>query len=110
MRLASELGSKLEAFSASWQLHCGLAMEPLWTTFRPAVAKDLDQLRLSHEVKYLAKRFDALRWVSGISIQALCSLQRSIVGIHDTIVTASPHDLSSFEVGSTRRFEVAVIR
>ena len=80
-------------------------MEPLWTNFRPAGARDLDQLRLSNEVKYLANRFDALRWVSGISIQALCSLQRSIVGIHDTIVSASPHGLSSFEVGSIPRLK-----
>ena len=97
-RLALELGSKLDAFNASWQLHCGVGMELLWTVFRPASARNLHQLELSNQVKELASRFDALRWASGISIVELCSLQRSITEIHDAIEFVSPFHMSSLKV------------
>ena len=97
-RIASELGWKLDAFNTSWQLHCGLGMELLWTTFRPVSARNIDELELSNQVKDLASRFDALRWVSGISVRELCSLQRYIAGIHDTIKSASPLAFGSLKV------------
>ena len=97
-RLASELNSNLDTFNASWQLHCGLGMELLWTTFKPASARDFHQLESSNRVKDLAIRFDALRWVSGISSRELCSLQSSIAGVHEAINHDSPLNLSSLEV------------
>ena len=97
-KLRSELGSRLETFNDSWQLHSGLGMELLWTTFRPVGAKSLDQLNLSNQAKDLADRFDALRWGSGTSVQELCSLQRSITRIHDAIEVAPLPDSRSIEV------------
>lgn len=97
-RLASEFGSKLETFNMSWQLHSGLGMELLWRAFRPVSARNLNELKSSNQVKELAKRFDALRWGSGTSVQELCSLQRSIVGIHDAIASASHLEVRSLEV------------
>lgn len=97
-RLASELGSKLATFNASWQLHSGLGMELLWTAFRPVSASNLSQLESSNQVKDLANRFDALRWGSGTSVQELCRLQRSIARVHDAITSISPIDLRSLEV------------
>lgn len=101
-RLASELGSKLDTFNVSWQLHSGLGMELLWTAFRPVSARNLHQLELSNQVKDLANRFDALKWGSGTSVQELCSLQRSITRIHEAIESASPLDLRSLEVRISR--------
>ena len=97
-RLASELNSNLDSFNASWQLHCGLGMELLWTNFRPVSARDFHQLESSNRVKDLAIHFDALRWDSGVSNWELCSLQSSIAGIHAAIKYDSPLDLSSLEV------------
>lgn len=97
-RIASELGSRLDAFNTSWQLHCGLGMEILWATFRPVSARDSHQLESSNQAKDLANRFDALRWISGMSVRELCSLQRSIASIHDTIESASPPTLVSLKV------------
>lgn len=74
-------------------------MELLWTAFRPVSARSLDQLELSNRVKDIANRFDALRWVSDTSIEELYGLQRSIVGIHDAIASASPFDSRSLDVG-----------
>ncbi|CAD6568985.1 MAG: hypothetical protein ASARMPRED_002259, partial [Alectoria sarmentosa] len=96
-RLASELGSKLDTFNLSWQLHSGLGMELLWKTFRPVSARSLDQLESSNQVKDLANRFDALKWCSGTSVQELCSLQKSITRIHNGIKSASPRDFRSLE-------------
>lgn len=98
-RLASELGSKLATFNVFWQLHSGLGMELLWTAFRPVSARNLNQLESSNQVKDLANRFDALRWVSGASVEELCSLQRSIARIHGAVESASPLDFRSLEVG-----------
>lgn len=97
-RIASELGSRLDAFNTSWQLHCGLGMEILWATFRPVSARDLHQLESSNRAKDLASHFDALRWTSGISVRELCKLQRSIASIHNTIESASPSAFVSLEV------------
>lgn len=97
-RIASELGSRLDAFNTSWQLHCGLGMKILWATFRPVSARDLHQLESSNRAKDLANRFDALRWISGMSVRELCRLQRSIASIHDSIESASPPALVSLEV------------
>ena len=96
--LATELGSNLDAFNASWQLHSGLGMEVLWTAFRPVSARNLNQFENSIQIKDLANRFDALRWGSGASVQELCSLQRSIARIHDAIGSASPLNVRSLEV------------
>ena len=98
VKLASELNSNLDTFNASWQLHCGLGMELLWTTFRPVSAKGSHQLESSNRVKDLAIRFDALKWDSGMSSWELCSLQSSIAGIHEDIKHDLPLDLSSLEV------------
>ena len=97
-RLAAELGSRLDTFNESWQLHSGLGMELLWTAFRPVSAINLRQLELSNQLKDLANRFDALRWVSSTSVQGLCTLQRSMVGIHNAIGSASPLDFRPIEV------------
>lgn len=97
-KLASELGSKLDTFNEFWQLHSGLGMELLWTAFRPVSARNVHQLESSNQVKDLANRFDALRWFSGASVEELCSLQRSIVSIHDAVGSASPLDFKSLEV------------
>ena len=96
--LRSELGSRLETFNESWQLHSGLCMELLWTAFRPVGARSLNQLDLSNKAKNLADRFDALRWSSGTSVQELCSLQRSITQIHNAIEVAPLPDANSIEV------------
>lgn len=97
-RLASQLGSRLETFNVSWQLHSGLGMELLWTAFKPVSARNIVQLESSNQIKDLANRFDALRWVSGTSVHELCSLQSSIAGIHDAVKSASPLDFRSLEV------------
>ena len=97
-RLASELGSKLETFNASWQLHTGLGMELLWANFRPVCARNLNQFEFSLQIKDLANRFDALRWGSGASVQRLCSLQMSIAHIYDAIDAASSLDFRSLKV------------
>lgn len=96
--LATELGSKLDTFKASWQLHSGLGMELLWTNFRPVSARNLTQFEFSIQIEDLANRFDALRWASGASVQELCTLQRSIARIHDTVGSASPLKFISLEV------------
>ena len=97
-RLASELGSKLDTFKASWQLHSGLGMELLWTSFRPVSAENLNQFEFSIQVEDLANRFDALRWGSGVSVQELCTLQRSIARIHSAIGSISPLEVRSLGV------------
>ena len=97
-RLASELGSKLETFNVSWQLHSGLGMESLWANSRPISARNLNQFEFSIQVKDLANRFDALTWGSGASVQELCSLQKSIARIYDAICSASRLDFRSLEV------------
>lgn len=97
-KLMSELGSRLDIFNESWQLHSGLCMESLWKTFRPASARNLQQLESSNQIKDLAKRFDGLKWISGTPIQELYVLQRSITGIHDAIGSAEPLELRSLEV------------
>lgn len=91
--VARELGTKLDAFNASWQLSSGLCMESLWTAFRPATAKNLSELGFSLHVKRLADRFDALKWSSGASVRELEILQNSIVHIHDSVGTISSPDL-----------------
>ena len=73
-------------------------MELLWKTFRPISASNLQQLESSIQIRDLARRFDALKWFSGVSIQELCDLQRSITGIHDAIGSVSPLELRSLEV------------
>ena len=97
-KLRSELGSRLETFNESWQLHSGLGMEPLWTAFRPVGARSLNQLDLSNQAKNLADRFDALRWGSNTSVQELCILQRSITQIHNAIEVTPLPDARSIEV------------
>ena len=97
-RLASELRSKLDEFNESWQLHSGLGMELLWTAFRPVSAGSLYQLETSTRLKGLADRFDALRWASSTSVEKLCSMQRSLAGIHDAISSASLPELRAFQV------------
>ncbi len=96
--LAAELGSRLDTFNESWQLHSGLGMELLWTAFRPVSAINLRQLELSNQLKDLANRFDALRWVSSTSIRGLCTLQRSMVGIHNAIGSTSALNFRPIEV------------
>ena len=97
-RLASELGSNLDRFNESWQLRSGLGMELIWTAFRPVSAEDLYQLETSNQLRDVADRFDALKWASSTSIEELCSLQRSLAGIHDAIRSAAPLDLTAFQV------------
>ena len=97
-RLASELGSKLDSFNDSWQLKSGLGMELLWTNFRPVCAMDLEHLESSNQVKDLATRFDAMRWSSGTSIHDLCSLQGSMVRMHDAIRLSSSVNFRISEV------------
>ena len=97
-KLSSELGSRLETFNESWQLHSGLGMEVLWTAFRPVGARSPNQLDLSNQAKNLADRFDALRWGSGTSVQELCSLQRSITQIHNAIEVTPLPDARSINV------------
>lgn len=97
-RLASELGSELNSFNLSWQLHSGLGMELLWTAFRPVSASSFHQLELSNRVKDLANHFDSMRWGSSTSVEELCSLQRSIVCIHDAIESTLPLDYRSLDV------------
>ena len=73
-------------------------MELLWTAFRPVSAGNLSQLETSNQLKDLADRFDTLRWVSSTSVEELCSLQRSLAGIHDAIRSASPLDPRALKV------------
>ena len=73
-------------------------MELIWTAFRPVSAETLYQLETSNQLKDLADRFDALKWASSTSIKELCSLQRSLAGIHHTIRSATPLDLTAFQV------------
>lgn len=96
--LATELGSRLDTFKASWQLHSGLGMEPLWKMFRPASAGNLNHFQFSIQIEDLANRFDTLRWGSGASVQELCTMQRSIAQIHNAIGSTSPLELRSLKV------------
>ena len=100
-KLGSTLGSKLDTFNSSWQLHSGLEMEKLWTMFKPTTAKDLSQLEFSLQVKGLAARFDALKWSSGASIQELDILRNSIARIHDAVDNASLESFGLLEVCSS---------
>ena len=98
--LGSALNSKLDTFNSSWQLHSGLAMEKLWTAFKPATARDMSQLDFSYEVRGLAARFDALKWTSGASVQELHTLQNSIARIHDSVTSICHEDFGPLEVCS----------
>jgi uncharacterized protein YukE len=99
-KLGSALNSKFDTFNSSWQLHSGLAMEKLWTAFKPATAKDLSHLDFSHEVRGLAARFDALKWSSGASVQELHTLQDAIARIHDSVNSICHEDFGPLEVCS----------
>ena len=69
----------LDYFNASWRLSTGLRMEALWAIFRPPTAADLQQLKAILQIEELADRFDALAWKSGMSIEQLYSIRKSII-------------------------------
>lgn len=69
----------LDYFNASWRLTTGLRMEALWAILRPPTAADLQQLKSIMQIEELADRFDALAWKSGMSIEQLYSMQKSII-------------------------------
>lgn len=69
----------LDCFNASWRLSTGLRMEALWNIFRPLTAANLQQLKAILQIEELADRFDALAWKSGMSIEQLYSMRKSII-------------------------------
>lgn len=98
MRLAHELGSNLDKFSASWQLYSGLGMERLWSRFKPSTAKNIGQHDISIQVEELANRFDDLMWASGASLHELSTIRESLVQTHDNIIQSTIHATGPMQV------------
>lgn len=90
--LAKMLDSELNEFNVSWQLSTGLSMEILWHLFKPPLAKNLRQLESQTGAKYLANRFDAIKWSTGASVRDLDLLSWSIINLHDTLNVADLED------------------
>ena len=82
LELAHELRHRLNDFNASWQLSLGLSMEVLWTVFKPPVPENLGQLEACLQLEALGDRFDALRWVSGASLNEIGNLRESVVEMY----------------------------
>lgn len=97
---AAAIAHELDCFNASWRLSTGLRMEALWTIFQPPTATDLQQLRAILQIEELADRFDALTWNSGMSIEQLYSMRKSIIRTLPAIRSSSSEFTGNLSVGA----------
>ena len=89
--LADQVTSKLTAFNTQSESLSGLAMEQLWSFFKPPTISNKHQFEMYIEIEALADRFDAIKWSSGASIYDLSALRDTLIAVNISLCHHETH-------------------
>lgn len=103
-RLVEEVSKAMIGFKASWELFTGLAMEEIWTTFRPQTARTLSQFETCIRIEGIADRFDSLKWRSGASLEELGKMRDSLFMVYTSVLEKNQKATETLNVGSLHSF------
>ncbi|KAH8704657.1 hypothetical protein GQ44DRAFT_763966 [Phaeosphaeriaceae sp. PMI808] len=76
--LSFTLSKQIAAFGSEVQLTSGLAMERIWSTFKPLTPKTFAQLEAVLELEMLADRLDTIMWKSHLTLDEMAQLRERI--------------------------------
>lgn len=79
------LSKQVAMFGSEVHLTTGLAMERIWSAFKPATARDLTQLDANAELENLADKFDEIMWRSSLTLDEMTQLRERIASSLDLV-------------------------